>query len=36
MAGGCEVIAVGNWIGTGAGTGGQLNKYGEADKAAEN
>ncbi len=37
MAGGCEeVIAVGTWIGTRAGTGGELNKYGEADKAAEN
>jgi hypothetical protein len=37
MAGGCEkVVAVGSWIGTGAVSGGELNKYGEADKAAEN
>jgi hypothetical protein len=37
MAGGCEeVVAVGSWIGTGAGTTGELNKYGEVDEAAEN
>jgi hypothetical protein len=37
MAGGWEeVAAVGSWIETGAGTGGGLNKHGEADKAAEN
>ncbi len=37
MEGGCEEdVAVGSWIGTGAGTGGELNKYGEADEAAEN
>ncbi len=37
MAGGCEeVVAVGSWIGTGAGTGGELNKQGKADEAAEN
>jgi hypothetical protein len=37
MAGCCEeVIAVGSWIGTGAGTGGELNKHGEADEATEN
>jgi hypothetical protein len=37
MAGGCEeVITVGSWIGTGAVTGGELNKYGKADEAAEN
>jgi hypothetical protein len=36
MAGGCgEVAAAGSWIGTGAGAGGKLNKYGEADGAAE-
>jgi hypothetical protein len=36
MAGGYEeVVAVGSWIGTGAGTGGELNKYCEADGAAE-
>jgi hypothetical protein len=36
MAGGCEeVAAAGCWIGTGAGTGGKLNKYGEADGATE-
>jgi hypothetical protein len=36
MAEGCvEVIAVGSWIGTGTGTGGELNKYGDADEAAE-
>jgi hypothetical protein len=37
MAGGHEkVVAVGSWIGTGAGTGVELNKEGEADGAAEN
>jgi hypothetical protein len=37
MAGGWEeVVAVENWIRTGAGTGGALNKQGEAHKAAEN
>ncbi len=37
MAGGREkVVAVGSWIGTGAGTGIELNKEGEADGAAEN
>jgi hypothetical protein len=37
MAGGREgVIAVGSWIGTGAGAGGELNKHGKADGAAEN
>ncbi len=37
MAGGCEeVVAVGSWIGTGAGTSEELNKHGEADEAAEN
>ncbi len=38
MAGSCEevFVAVGSWIGTRAGTGGELNKYGEADEAAEN
>ncbi len=37
MAGGWEeVVAVGSWIGTGARTGGELNKQGEADMAAEN
>jgi hypothetical protein len=37
MAGGYEeVVAVGSWIGTGAGTSGELNKYGEVDEAAEN
>jgi hypothetical protein len=37
MAGGCEeVVAVGGRIGTGAGTGVELNKKGEADEAAEN
>jgi hypothetical protein len=37
MAGGWEeVVAVGSWIGTGAGTCGELNKHGEADEAAEN
>jgi hypothetical protein len=37
MAGGCaEVVTVGSWIGTGAETGGELNKHGEADEAAEN
>ncbi len=36
-AGGCEeVIAVGGELGTGAGTSVELNKKGEADKAAEN
>jgi hypothetical protein len=30
-----EVAAAGSWIGTGAGAGGKLNKYGEADRAAE-
>ncbi len=35
-AGGCEeVAAAGSWIGTAAGAGGKLNKYGEADGAAE-
>jgi hypothetical protein len=34
-AGGCEeVVAVGSWIGTRAGTGDELNKKGEADGAA--
>jgi hypothetical protein len=37
MAGSCEeFVAVGSWMGTGAGTGGELNKYGEADEATEN
>jgi hypothetical protein len=37
MAGGWEeVAAAGSWIGTGAGTGGELNKQGEADEATEN
>jgi hypothetical protein len=31
-----EVVAVGSWIGIGAGTDGELNKHGEADEAAEN
>jgi hypothetical protein len=36
MAGGCEeVAAAGSWIGTGGGAGGELNKYGHADGAAE-
>jgi hypothetical protein len=36
MAGGCEeVAAAGSWIGTRAGAGGKLNKYGKADGAAE-
>jgi hypothetical protein len=36
MAGGFqEVAAAGSWIGTGAGAGGKLNKYGEAVRAAE-
>jgi hypothetical protein len=36
MAGDCvEVAAAGSWIGTGAGACGKLNKYGEADRAAE-
>jgi hypothetical protein len=36
MAGGWEEVATaGSWIGTGAGTGGELNKHGEADGAAE-
>ncbi len=36
-AGGCEeVVTVSSWIGTGAGTGVELNKKGEADEAAEN
>ncbi len=36
MTGGCEeVAAAGSWIGTGAGAGGELNKYGKADRAAE-
>jgi hypothetical protein len=35
MAGGWEeVSAAGSWIGTGAGTGGELNKHWEADEAA--
>jgi hypothetical protein len=35
MAGGWEeVAAAGSWIGTGAGTGGELNKHGEAGRAA--
>jgi hypothetical protein len=35
MAGGWEeVAAAGSWIGTGAGTGGELNKHGEAGGAA--
>ncbi len=35
MAGGWEeVAAAGSWIGTGAGTGGELNKHGEAGEAA--
>jgi hypothetical protein len=37
MAEGCEeVVAVGSWIGTGAGAGGELNKYDEVDEATEN
>jgi hypothetical protein len=37
MAGGCEeVVAVGSWIGTGAGTSVELNKKREADGAVEN
>jgi hypothetical protein len=37
MAGGWEeVIALGGGIRTGAGTGVELNKNGEADEAAEN
>jgi hypothetical protein len=37
MAGGWEeVVTVGSWIGTGAGTSGELNKQGEVDEAAEN
>ncbi len=37
MAGGYEeVVAVGGGIGTGAGTGFELNKKGEVDKATEN
>jgi hypothetical protein len=37
MAGGCEeAVTVGSLIGTGAGTGGELNKCGEADEAVEN
>ncbi len=37
MAGGWEeVVAVGNGIRTGAGTGVELNKKGKADEAAEN
>jgi hypothetical protein len=36
MAVGCEeVAAAGSWIGTGTGAGGELNKYGESDGAAE-
>jgi hypothetical protein len=36
MAGGWEeVAAAGSWIGTGAGTGGELNKHGEVGEAAE-
>jgi hypothetical protein len=36
MAGGWEeVVAAGSWIGTGAETGGELNKYGGADSATE-
>jgi hypothetical protein len=31
-----EVVEVGSGIGTGAGTGRELNKHGKADKAAEN
>ncbi len=35
MAGGWEkVVAVGGWTGTGARTGVELNKHGEADEAA--
>jgi hypothetical protein len=35
MAGGWEeVTAAGSWIGTGAGTSGELNKHGEAGEAA--
>jgi hypothetical protein len=35
MAGGWEeVAAAGSWIGTGAGTGGELNKHGEAGGSA--
>ncbi len=35
MAGGWEeVVAVGGWTGTGAGTGVEVNKHGEADEAA--
>jgi hypothetical protein len=37
MAGGCkEVVAVGSWLGTRAGTSVKLNKKGEADRATEN
>jgi hypothetical protein len=37
MAGGCEeVVAVGSWIGTGAGTSVTLYKKREVDRAAEN
>jgi hypothetical protein len=36
MAGGWEeFVAVGSWIGTRAGTGGELNKHSEADEATE-
>jgi hypothetical protein len=36
MAGGCEeAAAAGSWIGTGAGSGGKLNKYDEVDGDAE-
>jgi hypothetical protein len=36
MAGGWEEVATaGSWIGTGAGTGGELNKHEEAGRAAE-
>ncbi len=37
MAGGWEeVVAVGSWIGTGAGTGGEVGSEDEADEATEN
>jgi hypothetical protein len=40
MSGGWEeVVTAGSWIGTGAGTGGELNKQGkagEADEATDN
>jgi hypothetical protein len=37
IAGGWEeVVTAGSWVGNGAGTGGELNKQGEADEATEN